>query len=129
MHQAVELCSNALPKAQHFFNSAHVLGMVLRIEAQHGFDLGRNCDEPHRAGLEHGQSNRSKRTGKGENGNEVGRIAKNWGVRRVGTEAQAGLPVLLENKGARLDARGAWMAWMCTTRFRARRAVPLLEEN
>jgi hypothetical protein len=31
-------------------------------------------------------------------GNEVGRTAKNWGVRRVGTEAQAGLPVLLEKQ-------------------------------
>ncbi len=35
---------------------------------------------------------------KARTGNEVGRIAKYWGVRRVGTEAQAGLPVLLEKQ-------------------------------
>ena len=35
---------------------------------------------------------------KARTGNEVGRTAKNWGVRRVGTEAQAGLPVLLEKQ-------------------------------
>src|ERR1700741_3414516 len=34
-----------------------------------------------------------------------------------------------KSKGATLDARGAWMAWMCTTGVRARHAVPLLEEN
>jgi len=33
-HQAVELLSNALPKAEHLFDSSRVLGVVLRVEAR-----------------------------------------------------------------------------------------------
>ncbi len=31
-HQAVELLSNALPKAEHLFDSSRVLGVVFRVE-------------------------------------------------------------------------------------------------
>jgi hypothetical protein len=44
-HQPIKLLSDASPKAEHFFNSACILGMVLYIEAQHGFNPGWNCDE------------------------------------------------------------------------------------
>jgi hypothetical protein len=33
-HQAVELLSNALPKAEHLFDSSRVLGVVFRVEAR-----------------------------------------------------------------------------------------------
>jgi hypothetical protein len=71
-----------------------------------------------------------KRTGKGENG-ERGRKDCQVLGRALRGDGGTGWDRLCyrKSKGATLDARGAWMAWICTTRVRARRALPLLEEN
>ena len=44
-HRSIKLFPNALPKPEHSFDSSRVLRILFRVEAKHGFDLGRNGDK------------------------------------------------------------------------------------